>query len=36
MRCRDTDKPWRLMPWMTTRIFRERWRRLRGLRRNGV
>jgi hypothetical protein len=27
---RDIDKPWRLLPWMTTRIFRERWRRLIG------
>jgi hypothetical protein len=27
---RDIDRPWRLLPWMTTRIFRERWRRLRG------
>lgn len=27
---RDIDKPWRTLPWMTTRIFRERWHRLYG------
>lgn len=25
MEVRDPDKPWRLLPWMTTRKFKERW-----------
>ena len=29
---RDIDKPWRILPWMTTRKFRERWHRLFGWR----